>query len=67
MVPMVRVLQVMLRMRMPLVMMMVRVLQVVVLGVGPCVIRHGPSPFLAWGLVGGVAGRLARQSCWCLW
>ena len=35
--PMVRVLQVMLRLTVPLVTMMVRVLQVAVLGVGPCV------------------------------
>ena len=70
---MVRVLQVMLRFTVALVMMMVRVLQVVVLvwvrvwavfglcvGVGRRFSRLG-------GLVGGVPGRWARQSFWCLW
>ena len=54
-------------------MMMVRVLYVVVLGVGSAFgwslagVGPGLSLFLAGGLVGGVAGWLVRQSCWCLW
>ena len=69
---MVRVLQVLLWLMVVLVMPMVRVLLLAALGAGLCVaqvwswswslasVRRGPSPFLAEGLAGGVAGSL-----WC--